>query len=170
MESSANPPFRGNRAYVGLGSNQGDPAATLHSALDALARLGTVAAVSPLYETDPIGFEQQPAFLNAVAALDTGLEPLALLDELHRIEAGHGRERTIRFGPRTLDLDLIWYAGLRMDGERLTLPHPRAAEREFVLRPLADLAPDLDLDGRTVAALLAGLPPQGVRATGQRLM
>jgi 2-amino-4-hydroxy-6-hydroxymethyldihydropteridine diphosphokinase len=169
METSTNPPFRVSRAYIGLGSNEGDPAATLRSALDALGQLGALVAVSPLYETDPIGFEQQPAFLNAVAALDTGLEPLALLDELLRIEAEHGRERTIRFGPRTLDLDLIWYDGLRMDGDRLTLPHPRAAEREFVLRPLADIAPEVELDGRSVAARLAGLPPQGVRATGRRL-
>jgi len=85
-------------------------------------------------------------------------------------EAEGGRERGTRFGPRTLDLDLIWYDGRQLESDRLTLPHPRAHEREFVLRPLADVAPGIDLHGETVAALLERLPPQGVRATGAPLM
>ena len=115
-------------------------------------------AASPVYETDPVGLTEQPAFLNAVVALDTTLEPLPLLDALLAIEADSGRERGVRFGPRTLDLDLIWYDGRRLESDRLTLPHPRAHEREFVLRPLADVAPGIDLRGETVAALLERLP------------
>src|SRR6476620_9985618 len=136
----------------------------------ALGGLGAVVAASPVYETDPVGLVDQPAFLNAVVELDTTLEPLPLLDALLALEAEAGRERGIRFGPRTLDLDLIWYDGRRIESDRLTLPHPRAHEREFVLRPLADIAPDIDLRGETVAALLEHLAPQGVRATGTSLM
>ena len=170
MEMSASAPLRGNRAYVSLGSNLGDSLQTLRQAAAALAGLGAVVAASPVYETDPVGFKEQPAFLNAVVELDTTLEPLPLLDALLAIEADSGRERGIRFGPRTLDLDLIWYDGRRLENDRLTLPHPRAHEREFVLRPLADLAPGIDLRGETVAARLERLEPQGVRATGIPLM
>ena len=170
MEMSSSPPFRGNRAYIGLGSNLGDSLATLRAAARRLEDFGSVAAASPIYETDPIGFEQQPPFLNAVLELDTTISPEALLDALLAVEAEFRRERGVRFGPRTLDLDLLWYDGATRGGERLTLPHPRAHEREFVLRPLAELAPALPLAGATVAELLAALPPQGVRATGSPLM
>ena len=170
MEMSSSPPFRGNRAYIGLGSNLGDSLATLRAAARRLEDFGSAAAASPIYETDPIGFEQQPPFLNAVLELDTTLSPEALLDALLAVEAEFRRERGVRFGPRTLDLDLLWYDGATRDGERLTLPHPRAHEREFVLRPLAELAPALPLAGATVAELLAALPPQGVRPTGSPLM
>jgi 2-amino-4-hydroxy-6-hydroxymethyldihydropteridine diphosphokinase len=170
MEMSASAPLRGNRAYISLGSNLGDSLQTLRRAAVALGALGAVVAASSVYETDPVGFTEQPAFLNAVVELDTTLEPLPLLDALLAIEADSGRERGIRFGPRTLDLDLIWYDGLQLESDRLTLPHPRAHEREFVLRPLADIAPGMELRGEQVAALLERLAPQGVRATGTRLM
>lgn len=170
MEMSASPPFRGNSAYIGIGSNLGDSLATLRAATVRMAELGAVLATSPVYETDPVGLEGQPVFLNAVVKLATTLEPLALLDALLGIEADFHRERTVRWGPRTLDLDLLWYAGRLAEGQRLTLPHPRAHEREFVLRPLADLAPDLRLAGSTAAQLLAALPGQGVRATGLALV
>ncbi|MDX6523972.1 MAG: 2-amino-4-hydroxy-6-hydroxymethyldihydropteridine diphosphokinase [Gaiellales bacterium] len=169
MEMSASPPFRGNRAYIGMGSNLGDSLATLRAATVRLGDLGAVVAASPVYETDPVGLESQPVFLNAVVVLDTTLEPIALLDGLLAIEADFHRERTVRWGPRTLDLDLLWYAGRLVDTERLTLPHARAHEREFVLRPLADLAPELPLAGSTAGRLLAGLPGQGVRPTDHRL-
>jgi 2-amino-4-hydroxy-6-hydroxymethyldihydropteridine diphosphokinase len=152
-----------------LGSNLGDSLQTLRRAAAALGGLGAVVAASPVYETDPVGLTEQPAFLNAVVELDTTLEPLPLLDALLAIEADSGRERGVRFGPRTLDLDLIWYDGRRLESDRLTLPHPRAHEREFVLRPLADLAPELPLAGSTAGRLLAGLPGQGVRPTDHRL-
>jgi 2-amino-4-hydroxy-6-hydroxymethyldihydropteridine diphosphokinase len=170
MEMSAGPPFRGNRAYIGIGSNLGDSLATLRAAAHRLAELGSIAASSAVYETDPVGHEQQPAFLNAVVALETTLEPEALLDALLAIEADFKRERSIRWGPRTLDLDLLWYRGRTIASPRLTVPHPRAHEREFVLRPLADIDPTLPLDGEPVDRLLAALPAQGVRATGRSLM
>jgi 2-amino-4-hydroxy-6-hydroxymethyldihydropteridine diphosphokinase len=169
MEMSSSPPFRGNRAYVGLGSNLGDPAETLRAATARLAGLGAVLDASPVYETDPVGLEDQPAFLNAVVLISTTLPPLDLLDRLLAVEAEFLRERTVRWGPRTLDLDLLWYEHVEMDTERLMLPHPRAHEREFVLRPLADIAPDLRLGGSTVRALLHALPGQGVRSTALAL-
>ena len=170
MDLSASAPLRGSRAYIGLGSNLGDSLQTLREATGRLASLGTVAGGSQVYESEPVGFEAQPMFRNAVVALDTTLAPLALLDALLAIEAEFKRERVVRWGPRTLDLDLIWYGGLAMEGDRLTLPHARAHQREFVLRPLADIAPGLPLAGSTVAELLEALPPQGVRATGDHLM
>jgi 2-amino-4-hydroxy-6-hydroxymethyldihydropteridine diphosphokinase len=160
------PPLRVTPTYIGLGSNLGDARATLAGAVAALADLGEVASVSALYETDPVGYLDQPPFLNAAARLDTVLEPLELLDALLAIEARFGRERSVRFGPRTLDLDLLVYPGADCESERLTLPHPRLAEREFALRPLADLDPGLDVGGVTVAELLRALAPQGVRPAG----
>jgi len=170
MKLSSSPPFRGSPAYIGLGSNLGDPLRTLRDAAVRLGSLGAIVGRSPVYESDPVGRLEQPVFLNAVVALDTTYQPLPLLDALLAIEAEFKRERTVRWGPRTLDLDLIWYGGVVMDEDRLTLPHPRAHEREFVLRPLADVAPELPLAGATVSVLLAGLSPQGVRATGDPLM
>jgi len=170
MEMSVSPPFRGNRAYIGMGSNLGDSLDLLRSATARLAGLGAVVAASPLYETDPVGYEDQPAFLNAVVLLDTTLEPDDLLDALLAIEAEFHRERTVRWGPRTLDLDLIWYGGRELRSHRLTLPHPRAHEREFVLRPLADIDPGVMLGGETAGQLLARLAPQGVRRAGCSLM
>jgi 2-amino-4-hydroxy-6-hydroxymethyldihydropteridine diphosphokinase len=157
-------------AYIGLGANLGDASATIRAAASALARSGRVAAASPLYETDPVGLRDQPAFRNAVCALETELPPRALLDRLLAIEAEFGRVRGVRFGPRTLDLDLIAYDGERSDDEGLTLPHPRAHEREFVLRPLADIAPSLELNGRPVRDWLREVQGQGVRATGERIL
>lgn len=159
------------RAYVGFGANLGDPAATLRSAAAELARrAGPIAAASRIYRSAPVGLADQPDFRNAVALLETQLTADALLDLLLVIEAEFGRVRGVRFGPRRLDLDLLWYEGEAREDERLTLPHPRAHEREFVLRPLADLDPDLVLRGRSVAARLAELEPQGVEPTGETLM
>ena len=159
------------RAYVGFGANLGDPAATLRAAAAELGRrAGTVAAGSHIYRSLPIGVTDQPEFLNAVARLETALTADRLLEELLAVEAEFGRVRDVRWGPRTLDLDLIWYEGERGENARLTLPHPRAHEREFVLRPLAELDPDLDLRGQSVSTWLAGLEPQGVEPTGMVLM
>ena len=159
------------RAYVGFGANLGDPAATLRAAAAELGRrAGTLAAGSRIYRSRPIGRTDQPEFLNAVARLETTLTAERLLEELLAVEAEFGRVRDVRWGPRTLDLDLIWYEGERREDARLTLPHPRAHEREFVLRPLAELDPGLDLRGQSVSAWLAGLEPQGVEPTGMALM
>jgi len=164
-------PGRVSRAYVGFGANLGDPASALRAAVAELGReAGLVGAGSPVYRSAPVGVTDQPPFLNAVAALDTALSPDRLLDVLLAIETAHGRVREVRWGPRTLDLDLIWYDGVVRDGPRLTLPHPRAHEREFVLRPLCDIAPELPLNGRTARRWLDELPPQGVEPAGLSLM
>ena len=148
-----------------------DPAQTLRAAAAEVGReAGQIAAASPIYRSLPVGVTDQPPFLNAVAALDTELGPDALLDVLLAVEAAHGRVRDVRWGPRTLDLDLVWFEGVVRDDPRLTLPHPRAHEREFVLRPLCDLAPDLLLHGRTAREWLDSLEPQGVEPAGLSLM
>jgi 2-amino-4-hydroxy-6-hydroxymethyldihydropteridine diphosphokinase len=139
-------------AYIGLGSNVGDRRATLEAAL---ARIGARRA-SPLAETEPWGRRDQPPFLNAVAEIETDLAPHALLDRLLEIEREFGRVRDERWGPRTLDLDLLLYGDLRIRTESLTVPHPRLAERRFVLEGLACLCPDRVVPGlgRTVRDLL----------------
>jgi 2-amino-4-hydroxy-6-hydroxymethyldihydropteridine diphosphokinase len=151
-------------AYVALGGNLGDPRRQLLDAVDALAHLpGTrLLRRSRLYRTPPWGVLEQPPFVNAAALLETTLAPHALLHALLAIEHGAGRVRAERNGPRTLDLDLLHMEGVRLDDERLTLPHPRIAERAFVLLPLNDVAPDLLLPGQgRVADLLAMVDTQG---------
>jgi 2-amino-4-hydroxy-6-hydroxymethyldihydropteridine diphosphokinase len=133
------------RAAVALGSNLGNRAATLHSALAAIAQLGDVVAVSDFHETVPVGGPEQGDFLNAVVVVDTALGPEELLAELQRIEDDHGRVRVERWGPRTLDLDLVAMDGVRRDTPELTVPHPRAAERRFVLAPLVEVWPDAEV-------------------------
>jgi 2-amino-4-hydroxy-6-hydroxymethyldihydropteridine diphosphokinase len=148
------------RAYIGLGSNLGDREATLR---EALSRLGAadgieVVAVSSFRESDPVGVIDQPRFLNAAASLETSLEPLELLGRLLEVERGLGRDRAKeeRWGPRTLDLDLLLYGDEEIDVPGLTVPHPRLAERLFVLQPLLELDPGLRLpDGRAVRDLAA---------------
>jgi 2-amino-4-hydroxy-6-hydroxymethyldihydropteridine diphosphokinase len=146
------------RAYVGLGGNIGDRRAYLERALDLLRREPgiDVLAVSSIRETDPVGYTEQPRFLNAVAAVDTELGPRELLERLLAVERALGRERSgTRFGPRTIDLDLLLYGDEVVEEPGLTVPHPRLAERRFVLEPLVELAPDLVLpDGRRVGELL----------------
>jgi 2-amino-4-hydroxy-6-hydroxymethyldihydropteridine diphosphokinase len=148
------------RAYVGLGSNLGDREATIRRAVELLgARPGIeVVAVSTLRETDPVGYEDQPRFLNGAAALEVDLTARGLLDELLAVERDLGRDRSqeTRWGPRTIDLDLLLYGEETVDEPGLTVPHPRLAERQFVLEPLYELAPELALpDGRAVRKLVA---------------
>jgi 2-amino-4-hydroxy-6-hydroxymethyldihydropteridine diphosphokinase len=145
-------------AYVALGSNLHDPVQQVKSGLAALGTLpGThLVARSSLYRTAPVGKVDQPDFINAVARVDTRLEAGALLQALLAIERQHARVRLERNGPRTLDLDLLLYGGLRIDAPGLTVPHPRMHERAFVLVPLAEIAPDLDIPGMgRVDALVA---------------
>jgi 2-amino-4-hydroxy-6-hydroxymethyldihydropteridine diphosphokinase len=151
-------------AYVALGSNLGNPRQQLLDAMDALAKLpGTrLLQRSPLYRTPPWGVLEQPPFINAAVELDTALSPHALLEALLAIEQRAGRVRGERNGPRTLDLDLLHVDGVRLDDPQLTLPHPRMAERAFVLLPLCDIAPTLRPYGQaSVAELLARLDLAG---------
>lgn len=132
------------RAVLGLGGNLGDRAANLSAAVKALEHLpGTrVTALSSLYETAPVGYADQPDFLNRVAVVETSLSPRALLGSCLGIEAALGRVRGRRFGPRVVDIDLLLYEGVASGDPELTLPHPRMMERAFVLVPLAELFPD----------------------------
>jgi 2-amino-4-hydroxy-6-hydroxymethyldihydropteridine diphosphokinase len=150
------------RAYVALGSNLGDREATIRAALAALdAATGVrVAAVSSLVETEPVGVVDQPRFLNGAAALDTSLDPEALLGLLLALERRFGRDRegVPAQGPRTLDLDLLLYGNARIHRPGLEIPHPRLHERAFVLAPLAELDPSLEVPGKgDIQTLLAGL-------------
>ena len=142
-------------AYVGLGSNLGDREKTIRGAI---AALQGVVAVSELRETDPIGVTAQPAFLNGAIAVETELSPRELLESLLAVERELGRERSERWGPRTIDLDLLLYGTETVDEPGLTVPHPHLHERRFALEPLADLDPELVVPGRgRVRDLLAKL-------------
>lgn len=148
------------RAYVGLGANLGPREVTLLRAADLLAAADgvEVVAVSQLRETDPVGVIEQPPFLNGAIALDTSLSPRAVLELLLEIEEELGRVRGERWGPRTVDLDLLVYGDERVDEDGLHVPHPRLHERRFALEPLAELDPELEIPGLgSVSALLDGL-------------
>ncbi len=156
-------------AYIALGSNLDGPRRQVERALAALARLPhtCVVAHSRLYRTAPWGVVDQPDFINAVARLDTALAPHALLTALLDLEARAGRVRGVRNGPRVLDLDLLWYGGETLHLPDLEVPHPRLHERAFVLVPLADVAPDLDVPGHgCVAELLTRVDARGCVAVG----
>ncbi len=138
------------RAFVALGSNLQDPAAQVTRALDELAALPATRLVkrSSLYRTAPVGYDNQPDFINAAAEVETGLDPLDLLRALLALETSHGRERPFPNAPRVLDLDLLLYDDQVMQTPELTLPHPRLHERGFVLFPLAEIAPALEIPGK----------------------
>lgn len=151
------------RAFIGLGANLGDSAATLRAVLAELAATDGIDAVSasPFYRSAPVD-ATGPDFVNAVAALDTRLPPLALLDVLQALENRHGRERPYKNAPRTLDLDLLIYGDMSWEDARLTLPHPRLHQRAFVLLPLQDLAPAMIVNGRPVAEWMADVQDQAI--------
>jgi 2-amino-4-hydroxy-6-hydroxymethyldihydropteridine diphosphokinase len=141
------------RAFIGLGSNLGDRRAALRQGVTQLEAGGDVVAVSPLYETEPVGGPgDQGAFLNVVVELITGDTPHELLRRCQALEETAHRVRTVRFGPRTLDADVLLVDDLTVDEPDLTVPHPRMWERRFVLQPLSDLAPDLVPAERLIAA------------------
>jgi 2-amino-4-hydroxy-6-hydroxymethyldihydropteridine diphosphokinase len=154
------------RVYIGLGSNLAEPLKQLRGALAALATLPQtqLLAQSSFYVSDPLGPADQPRYVNAVAALDSALEPLVLLDALQAIELSQGRERKAeRWGPRTLDLDILLFGERLLNNARLTVPHYHMHARPFVLYPLAELAPELCLpDGRALSELLAACPFAGL--------
>jgi 2-amino-4-hydroxy-6-hydroxymethyldihydropteridine diphosphokinase len=138
------------RAFLGLGSNLGDRAGYLRAAVAALGPHG-LRATSDVYETEPVGGPEQGAFLNLVAELDTDLDARGLLGVCRELEAEAARVREVRWGPRTLDVDVLWVDGEVVDEPDLVVPHPRMGERRFVLAPLRDLAPDL-VTGEELAA------------------
>jgi len=158
------------RSYVvGLGANLGDRLTTLKSAVLALQQHGAVQAVSALYECAPVG-PPQPHYLNAAVLLDSGLAPGQLLTQLLAVERAHGRERRERWGPRTLDLDLLFSPSLLLNEPDLTLPHPELTRRAFALTPLVDVAAEAcdPRSGARYADLLGALEDQGVRRVETR--
>lgn len=154
------------RCYIGLGANLVEPVAQLQAAVTALGQLPEtrLVQVSRFYSSKPMGPQDQPDYVNAVAALDTRLTPLALLHALQQIELAHGRQRKAeRWGPRTLDLDILLFGMQQIDHPELTVPHYGMQLREFVLYPLAELAPDLILpDGVALQSLLQRVPLNGL--------
>ncbi|HEY5350203.1 MAG TPA: 2-amino-4-hydroxy-6-hydroxymethyldihydropteridine diphosphokinase [Candidatus Lustribacter sp.] len=145
------------RAWLGLGANLGDPVATLNEAKARLAHIGRVTAESSLYRTPPWGVVEQPPFVNAALALETNLDPDALLAALKALERALGRVASVRWGPRAIDVDILDYEGVRRDDPALTIPHPRLLERAFVLVPLAEIEP-------AFAAARDALPPGDLAA------
>lgn len=158
-----------HRVYIGLGGNLpsrvGSPEETLTAAMRAVGELGALVAQSSLYETEPVDYREQPAFVNAVVCVETPLQPEALLDALLEIERRFGRDRakSIPKGPRSLDLDLLLFDHAIIRTNRLTVPHPELERRRFVLAPLAEIAPAMrhPVSGKTMAELLASLPDEG---------
>ena len=153
-------------AVIALGSNLAEPARQVRAALSALEAHPQIQIekTSSLYVTAPVGYDNQPDFVNAVCSVRTSLDGVSLLAVLNRIEADFGRERTFRNAPRTLDLDIIDFDGISSNDPHLTLPHPRAHERSFVMKPLAEILPDFVLGGHGRAAdLAAALGEEGIR-------
>jgi 2-amino-4-hydroxy-6-hydroxymethyldihydropteridine diphosphokinase len=147
--------------YLSLGSNLGDRQANLRAALDKLAGLGEVTAVSACYETEPLEYLAQPWFLNCAVAMTTDLMPRQFLASLQKIEHQMGRKRTVAKGPRVIDLDILLFGSSVVDTPQLTIPHPAMHERRFVLEPLAEIAPEVrhPVFKRTIRELRDALPP-----------
>lgn len=156
-------------AYLSLGSNVGDRKATLDAALRRLEGSNKVRVVkrSSIYETEPIGYVDQPWFYNLAAEVETDLDPDGLLVLTKQVEQDLNRTREIRWGPRTIDIDILLYDEVVVNGDRLTLPHPEMTQRRFVLEPLHEIAPGLRLpDGRRIADLIPGVASQEARKIG----
>ena len=157
------------RIYLSLGSNIGDREANLRKAIEHLASQDMrVLHASRIYETEPVDYVQQAWFLNQVVEAETALFPIQLLTRIGRVERELGRKRTVPKGPRTIDIDILFYGAAVVETTRLEIPHPRIAERRFVLVPLAELAPDLrhPVTHRSVRQMLESAPPAVVRPTG----
>ena len=147
-------------AYLGLGSNLGDREENLRKALSLLGDVGEITALSSVYQTEPWGYGEQPSFLNMVCGFRASLSPPELLALVQEVERRLGRVRTIRYGPRTIDVDILLYGDRIVDTPDLQIPHPRIPERAFVLAPLAEIAPDIEHPTlkRPIRALLADAP------------
>ena len=155
-------------AFIALGANLGDPVAQLREAAQRLRDTAGLHSVqlSPIYFSAPVGVVDQPRFANAAVQLETSLSAHELLAVCHSVERAMGRVRTVRWGPRTIDLDLIFFGTLRMTDETLTLPHPRWSERAFVVQPIYDLAHDLVIDGISLRDTLARLDRTDLQRAG----
>jgi len=156
--------------YLGLGSNLGDRKTNLEKALQLLGERLTIRQVSSLYQTEPVGHKEQPMFFNAVCRAETDLGPLQLLSLIKGIEAALGRVPSFASGPRSIDVDILLYEGLAMETADLTIPHPRMAERAFVLIPLLELTPELvhPVSGENIKDLVAAVQgQQGVEKVGE---
>jgi 2-amino-4-hydroxy-6-hydroxymethyldihydropteridine diphosphokinase len=170
MESDAELAKQRLDVVIGLGANVGEPRTSLLRALEELAHLGELAAISHLYKTLPVGGPPQPDFLNAAARLQFRGSPAQLLGRLLAIEIAAGRHRRERWGPRSLDLDILWVQGVQLSEPGLEIPHPRLRQRAFALRPLVDVAPEATdpADGALYARLLEELGCEGVEDLGNR--
>ena len=155
--------------FIGLGTNLGKRAENLKTCLDIFGRNGMLVQSSSIYETAPWGFEKQPSFLNQVAEIDVSLEPMALLDFLKAIETLLGRQPTFRYGPRVIDLDILFYHERIIQKKRLIVPHPLVAERAFVLIPLAEIAPSFrhPQSGKSVLEMLEKVDKTGIHRFSQ---
>jgi 2-amino-4-hydroxy-6-hydroxymethyldihydropteridine diphosphokinase len=150
------------KVCLSLGTNMGDRLKNLREALDLLEEKVHIGRVSSVYETEPWGFEEQDRFLNIAASGDTDLGPLELLSFTQGVEASMKRVKTVRYGPRVIDVDILLYEGVEMDTERLTIPHPRMRERAFVLVPLMEIAEDDAIPGESISVLLEKAGSEGV--------
>ncbi len=167
---TARPTPHASRIYLGLGTNLGDRWRNLMRAIEGLRAFVAVDTVSPVYETEPWGYADQPRFLNAVVTGTTRLAPHDLLAALKRLEHDLGRRPTFRYGPRIIDIDILFYGNLCIDTPNLSVPHPRLHERAFVLVPLADVAPDLihPCLGVSVRTLLDAVAPSPTASPGEK--
>ena len=158
------------RVALSLGANLGDRVVALQHAVDVLSGLGEIVGLSDVYETDPVGGPEQPEYYNAVVIVETDASAAEVLSTAQRAERGKGRTREVRWGPRTLDVDVLAFGDRVSDDPDLTLPHPRATERAFVMIPWAQADPQFVLpDGRTVAAVRDAIADEGVRPLGRLL-
>ncbi len=151
--------------YLSLGSNLGNRKANLSAALSMLSSVSDIKKLSPIYQTAPLGFEKQPNFLNMACLVSTRCSPKGFLREIKKIEKTVGRKKTFKNGPRVIDIDIIFWGNSVIDDRNLQVPHPRAAQRGFVLRPLARIAPSFvhPTLHKTIESLLRSVEPQGVR-------
>jgi GTP cyclohydrolase IV len=156
---------RAHQVYLGLGANLGDRAGNLAKALEQIRSWGALEKISPVYETEPVGYRNQADFLNLACLLATELKPKELLRELKAVEKKMGRQTTFRNAPRPIDIDILFFDSLVMESPELTIPHPRVAERAFVLVPLADIAPEFvhPVLQRKISDLLQAADRRGIR-------
>lgn len=153
------------RAYLGLGGNMGNPMENISEALRLLQEGDRVIVerISSYYETAPVGYEQQAWFMNIVAEIQTDLEPYALLALCNEVEKKLKRERNLRWGPRTIDIDILLYEDFESNTDKLTIPHPRMVDRAFVMIPLQEVAPDMILQGKSIEEIVRNLSNQEIR-------